>query len=61
MEKSFVDNEDGDSEEQRSPVGVIDGGMHLIQMAALARSTSSGFVKRLNKVDLRGAPKRDRR
>jgi hypothetical protein len=37
------------------------GGTCLFQITALARSSSSDFVKRLDGINVRGAPKRNRR
>ena len=61
MEKAFVDDEDGGSEEQRNRARAIVSGTRLFQITALARSSPSGFVKRLDGIDLRGVPKRNRR
>jgi hypothetical protein len=61
MEGLFPNNEDGGSEEQRNRVRTISGETCLFQKTALQRSSSSDFVKCLDGINLRGAPKRARR
>src|ERR1700722_15996079 len=46
---------------EHNQVRAIVGGTCLFQITALVRSSSSGFVKRLDGINLRGAPKRNRR
>ena len=61
MEGPFVDNDDGGSEDPRNRLRAIVGGTCLFHNNGPSHSSSSGFVKRLDGINLRGAPKRNRR